>query len=229
MSEHDDAALMDMTIRDRNALLDDLAGREASEARAETLAFPNDGVYGPADEEEEAHARWLDSLGNGWLPMTIDRNAKWRESFEVLGLPAPGPQAMPACWREADDRTWERLLDPASYRRNGGSDTWAWLLQSTAPNPEYTVDTLPEQMIVACCPGKSCWPIAVRAQTSVPAQRADGIGLQLAAPVAEYAYVRESNDENYFGPVRDLATLVAMVNDPYHWPRRDDYDFDRGF
>lgn len=75
MNVHDDAALMDMAIPVRNALLDDLAAEadhEAyllSEVEAErrnelALAFPGDGMY--AGSEEEARDRWLDSLNEGW-------------------------------------------------------------------------------------------------------------------------------------------------------------------
>lgn len=155
-----------------------------------------------------------------------DRDALWRAAFEGFDEVPDPAVSMPDCWRDADDRTWQRLIEPGAYNRWADAGDWRWVLRSTEPNPEYTEP--PEWLIVACCGGKSC-TTDVYLVTERQHRQVRGIVAELQVSSVTYAYLRGSNDDHRFGPDTDITQLLAEINDPTTWPHRDGYDFKRGW
>jgi hypothetical protein len=79
------------------------------------------------------------------------------------------------------------------------------------------LDGLPKELERRCCLNKSCGNTELKLVA-----KAHIVGSEA---VIFYEYVRESNDDTYFGSYSDPAELVADINNPDYWPVDEDaYD-----
>ena len=76
---------------------------------------------------------------------------------------------------------------------------------------DATETDLPATLERKCCPYKSCGTTDLYLDAGFNRQTGE----------RDYAYLRGSNDEPYYGPTTSVAALVEMVNDRVTWPVRE--------
>jgi hypothetical protein len=93
------------------------------------------------------------------------------------------------------------------------------MVYTLLPQPFVTIDAIPKEVQRVCCLGKSCGATHLVFKWVTAGDDSD----PNTRPGVRPAYLRDSNDDEYFH-ADDLPGLVDQLNNPYRWPLNESDD-----